>query len=46
MATNEIIPPEPPSNGPDAWTYLPRWLQVLLVLALIAVAGIILVFVK
>jgi len=49
MSGQEIIPPEPHSKGPDmrkAWAYLPRWLQAGVVLILIAVAVLILFFVK
>jgi hypothetical protein len=38
----EIVPPEPHSTGHDfrkAWNYMPRWLQIILLLAFI-VAGI------
>jgi murein L,D-transpeptidase YafK len=41
----EIVPPEPHSRGPDfrkAWSYLPRWLHIIVVLAFI-VAGILVV---
>ena len=45
---HEIVQPEPHSTGPDfrkAWSYMPRWLQIILLMAFIA--GILLaIFVK
>jgi len=42
-----IVHPEPHSSVPrNAWKYLPRWVQILLLLALIVAGLLILVFVK
>jgi len=49
MATPEIVPPEPHSVGTDvrkAWTFVPRWLRVVLLLIFIAGGVLILIFVK
>jgi hypothetical protein len=45
----EIVPPEPHSMGPDfrkAWNYMPRWLQIFVLLAFIAVGILVAVFIK
>jgi hypothetical protein len=44
-----VVPPEPHSTGPDfrkAWDYLPRWLQVVLSLAIIVVGILAAIFLK
>ena len=45
----EIVPPEPHSTGPDfrkAWNYMPRWLQIVLLLAFIVVGILVVIFMK
>ena len=45
----EIVPPEPHSTSPDvrkAWHYMPRWLQVVLLLAFIVVGILVAIFMK
>jgi hypothetical protein len=45
----EIVPPEPHSTGPDfrkAWNYMPRWLQIVLLSALIVVGILVAIFMK
>jgi hypothetical protein len=47
--TKEIVPPEPHSTGPDfrkAWNYMPRWLQIVLLLAFIVVGILVAIFMK
>jgi hypothetical protein len=42
LSTHQIVPPEPNSTGPDVrrtWYYMPSWLQIIVLLAII-VAGI------
>ena len=52
MNTNHakaIVPPEPHSTGTNfrkAWDYLPRWLQVVLSLAIIVVGILAVIFMK
>jgi len=49
MTTHEIVPPEPHSTGTGlqkAWTHAPRWLRVVLLLALATAGILILIFVK
>ena len=46
---HEIVPPEPHSTGPDfrkAWTYMPRWLQIILLMAFIVGGILVAIFVK
>jgi hypothetical protein len=45
----EIIPPEPHSTPPDfrkAWNYMPRWLQIVLLLIFIAAGVLVIIFMK
>jgi hypothetical protein len=47
--TYQIVPPEPHSTGTDfrrAWYYVPRWLQIILLLAFIVAGILVAVFVK
>ena len=49
MSTHEIVPPEPHSQGPDLQktrAHLPRWLQVGLVVIILAAAAFAFLFVK
>jgi hypothetical protein len=44
-----IVPPEPHSTGPNlrkAWTYVPRWLQIILLLAFIVGGTLVVIFIK
>jgi hypothetical protein len=44
----EIVPPEPHSTGADfrkAWSYIPRWLQIIALLAVV-VGGILVLILK
>lgn len=44
-----IVPPEPHSTGPNflkAWKYMPRWLQIIVVLAAIATGILLVLFMK
>jgi hypothetical protein len=46
---HEIVPPEPHSTGPDfrrAWSYMPRWLHIILLMAFIFGGILIAIFVK
>lgn len=46
---HEIVPPEPHSTAADfrkAWKYLPRWLEVTLLLAFIVGGILVAIFVK
>jgi hypothetical protein len=45
----EIVPPEPHSTGPHfrkAWNYVPRWLQIILLLAFIVAGILVAIFMK
>ena len=45
----EIVPPEPHSTGTDfrkAWNYMPRWVQISVVLALVVVGILVVIFTK
>jgi len=45
----EIVPPEPHSTGPDfrkAWSYIPRWLQIALLVVLVFGGILVLIFMK
>jgi hypothetical protein len=49
LPTHQIVPPEPHSTGPDfrrAWYYMPRWLQIILLLAFIVAGILVAVFIK
>jgi hypothetical protein len=46
---HEIVPPEPHSTGPDfrkAWSYMPRWLQIILLMAFVVGGILVFIFVK
>jgi len=52
MNTNQakgIVSPEPHSTGPDffkAWKYMPRWLQIIVILVFIVTGILVVVFTK
>jgi hypothetical protein len=44
-----IVPPEPHSTGPDfreVWNYMPRWLQIIVLLAFFVVGILVAIFMK
>jgi hypothetical protein len=49
LPTRQIVPPEPHSTGPDfgrARYYVPRWLQIIVLVGIIVAGIVVAIFIK